>query len=1229
MDTDIPTVVSGQNVHFTYDMPSSSKKNKNKKKKSKSPAKAVQHADSPSSFEAGSILGAIQPQVEIYDEKADYPTSRVIRRAANGRVIVEALPTDNATAQQPHQQQQQQKNNATSGKLVAHWESLSPEEKRRILSIRKEEVFSVTKKYQTLHNCDCSVCGMRSISMEQELESIYNQLFEAAKQKDPNSDSVLFHLNLIKELHRATIDSPEQLANSLHVKSKTFLDNMRDEAVRYCISSNGADKLKDEVIQFKHKKQKQHLMQQQMMQRKIVLQPSHSHDFQTSASVVEQDEAVVAADKREPSQEDGIESISNVPIEGLPAGDDKTSNEELRGKYMKFAQTFVSSHPKIAQEYVNRMMMYPDMRALTEDLMKNNGRDFVKAVEAYVSSREEGEINGEGEELGSTKMTAEEFQDFQKQIIENTQNDMTDKISEQALKPFEENIDTSLNSDTEARAKRLFEQFMAGETFLHKAIDKFSESVRKNPTTLSLSNSRKSQVAYECEDNGNFSDSYDDYDESPYEDDEYGEEGVDSFEEDESGCQPESHEDEEQVDDYDSDIDHQERLEEGRGLIQIAITKLLQNRLLASYQEKQAERNRERLLMELEAEEQQKREKVEKKQKKKEKEKEKKRQQQLAKEEEKRKQMGEEARLQMEAEARERERRENQRKMVEEAKKKKDMEARKRLEEQRRREEEQERQRKLKEDIKRKREEERKQREEEQRRKKMLAKKSKKSLMDENKQKQGEEQYEDQDKLEAPELDNKSSELPENNNTVKSASKTLEVTPYRIGNSTQLEFSDEKSVSDDICNMINEATSKSISASPSQLNSLLQSSLSRRSNVDTTSNLSAVTSTFLQNPLGFPAGSSESGSFNPPLQPQTVMPLSLSQTSTTAWDTSNLTQNTVDRNQISSQKTVPSSTVIPGQHRAIYSAYTPTIDPNNSLKDELDNLTSYLSQTGLQDNKDHPRSLSPTSSGVNMTDPSVYGNTLWNSEKSHISGLIPNNLSSPVATQPQLNPRRSIWDTDAINPTNHAADIWRSTSSNSTTVVPSTALATSVTSLPFPSISDVIYRSYYVITNSGSYVPIDQLYQTCLSFITDKASLTYTQFVTQLLNMRTTLEFELVTNDTGTITHCRIPPSKLQSNLFAHQITNNMTTTPAVTPAVTPADVPQHSTTTGLFNDSFGPISNGGLSTMPVMAPQQSFVGSTTPSNPISLGHPASGQSSFLDFNQPFTSTTRTSNIWG
>ena len=145
-----------------------------------------------------------------------------------------------------------------ASKLDSHWEGLTPEEKKKILRIEKDEVFEVIKNYQSSNNCSCSICGRRNIAMEQELERIYTTLFETSKQHNSDTDFVLFHLNLIKELQHAnsasstvppsateTNDSTASTGLVLNKKenSPQYLENMRDEAVKYCLSNKAIESL--------------------------------------------------------------------------------------------------------------------------------------------------------------------------------------------------------------------------------------------------------------------------------------------------------------------------------------------------------------------------------------------------------------------------------------------------------------------------------------------------------------------------------------------------------------------------------------------------------------------------------------------------------------------------------------------------------------------------------------------------------------------------------------------------------------------------------------------------------------------------------------------------------------------------------------------------------------------------------------------------------------------------
>ncbi|AGO13424.1 AaceriACL086Cp [[Ashbya] aceris (nom. inval.)] len=1201
MGLDNPTVVTGQNVQFSYDMASSSKKSRNKKKKSKPSIKELQSAP-PLAVETESVEET-HPQAELYDSEADYPSSRVIRRAANGDVIVESLNEAGSGVQA--QQAQQQKHSAISSKLVAHWESLSPEEKRKILSISKEEVFSVTKSYQTLHNCNCTVCGRRHVPMEQELESIYNQLYEMARQDNPNSDFVLFHLNLIKELQRGTSSGAEQRTASLQSRGASFLDNMRDEAVKYCISNEGVDRLKEEVLQFKHNKQRQYSEQQ----RKQQVQSTHTHNTSSCSPSV---------DELPEREQESL--LHTLPEELGP--DSSEVSEELREKYLKFAKTFVSSHPKIAQEYVNRMMMYPDMRALTEDLIKNNGQDFVKAMEAFVSSQQDGPLPGSPEH---TKLTAEQFQELQKQLIEKAGLDMSQNTAPTNTDSPEDCVDMDENGN-EVRERVLFKQFMAGENIIDQAF-KSLQGNNKNQLKKSVSHSSQGLPEdSEYDEDLNYSDSYDDED-SPYDDDVYDDNDAESYDEDDDSHHKHHHqqhlhhhhrEQDAEADDYDSDIDQQERLEEGRGLIQIAITKLLQRKLIVSYQEKQAERNRERLLLELEAEEQQKKEKEEKKLKKKEKEKEKKRQMQLAKEEEKRKQVEEEARLKLEAEAREMQRRENQRKKVEEAKRKKDLEMRKRLEEQRRREEEQERQRRMKEEVKRKRDQERKQREEEQRRKKQEKELKKQQSLEVKKKREEddkptEEQYQEDNLHKENISQDPLSQLPHPAGGV----------PYGIVPVKQ-ELSEEKTVNDDIFNMINEATSKSISTSPSHFNALLQKSIPRKS-VDAQSiglNYGSAQASLPQQ-LGFPVDLTEALGFAQKTQVQTAIsgPPGLSQnTAASSWDNVpgyvQLSPKSVTQSHSNAQVQTVQHGSVPGQHRASYSTFGTSVDPNDTFTGELTNLTNFLVQTKLEDvSTSAPlHSVSSSTTALPRGDTSIYGNNLWNNEQPHIGSLISSHASGP-STQAPLHPRRSIWDNNATM-NNYAADLWGNTSSNSTPVAPSTAVASSMVSAHQASATDVIIQAYTLLSTSGGFVPIDILYQNCLTYLTDKGSFTFGQFVGQLLALRNANECEVLSNDVGMMTHCRFTAPQLHSTLYS----------PVA--AAGGSDLPPRQPSKGIFSDAVG-TSTVGLTTIPVLSTSTGSTSSATPTGSIALGQPSSGQSNFFDFNQQLAQTSRANNIWG
>ncbi|CCG22191.1 Nst1 protein [Candida orthopsilosis Co 90-125] len=215
----------------------------------------------------------------------------------------------------------------------------------------------------------------------------------------------------------------------------------------------------------------------------------------------------------------------------------------------------------------------------------------------------------------------------------------------------------------------------------------------------------------------------DDDDEYDYEYDDEEEED-DDFEEGEAG---------KDVSDTESEISEEEKMQEIRRLFLIQVIKLFQERLKSAYKEKVSKDNTQKLIEELEAEEKAKKEREAKKLKQKEKAKEKKRLAQLAKEEEKKKREEEARKAEEENRAKQEEQRAEQKRRKEEARQKREEERKRKAEEAKRREEEHrkkieaqqkkdEEAKRLKEERRKRAEQERKQKEEENKRKEALKK---------------------------------------------------------------------------------------------------------------------------------------------------------------------------------------------------------------------------------------------------------------------------------------------------------------------------------------------------------------------------------------------------------------------------------------------------------------------------------------------------------------------------
>ncbi|KAI5955427.1 NST1 [Candida margitis] len=142
------------------------------------------------------------------------------------------------------------------------------------------------------------------------------------------------------------------------------------------------------------------------------------------------------------------------------------------------------------------------------------------------------------------------------------------------------------------------------------------------------------------------------------------------------------------VSDTESEISEEEKMQEIRRLFLIQVIKLFQERLKSAYKEKVSKDNTQKLIEELEAEEKAKKEREAKKLKQKEKAKEKKRLLQLAKEEEKRKKEEEAKRAEEEVKAQQEKQRLEQKRKKEEAKLKREEEKKRKAEEAKKKEEE-------------------------------------------------------------------------------------------------------------------------------------------------------------------------------------------------------------------------------------------------------------------------------------------------------------------------------------------------------------------------------------------------------------------------------------------------------------------------------------------------------------------------------------------------------------
>lgn len=567
----------------------------------------------------------------INDPDAEYPTSRVIKQAPNGDVIVESLEDehhdhhsnlsatiwDNLTIEEQED-------------LKRFWESLEEPEKVKLVKIDKKLILDLFRTFSSNqqggqpthhspassstslagtphHGCTCSSCGRRSSIIEAELEMIYDNHFddiidfihEVRDIKDLNAlPGLLFGgFHMLEEEHRmkktrarrrstdlqpqtrispitSSTDGPPEPTTTSNVSTPSHSESVSSPSPWTNAVAGLLEKFLQENPGASWNKCSQLFQEIQEAGNQV-----NSGNGSSEGSDREND------DKKTAFLKDFGEMISG----GF--------NDMTLGKQEQFHENFANGIHKIANDFLN-----------------NNGKSFVEMVEALSGSRSERadllkslqeieDHSNQQEQPGTVREQIEELHDEEPVIPEDIQNQPKEVVGQY--------VDQRINQLSELR-DRLEEEY-----------------------------------------------DYDTYDDPEYDNQEYDEE----------------------LSDTESEISEEEKMQEIRRLFLIQVIKLFQERLKNAYKEKLSQDRTRRLIEELEAEENAKKEKELKKLKQKEKAKEKKRLQQVAKDEERRRKEEEERAREEELRLKQEELRAEQKRRKEEARQKKEEEKRKRIEE--------------------------------------------------------------------------------------------------------------------------------------------------------------------------------------------------------------------------------------------------------------------------------------------------------------------------------------------------------------------------------------------------------------------------------------------------------------------------------------------------------------------------------------------------------------------
>lgn len=737
---------NGADIHFDYNGSNGSTLNQKNEDSHKSSTNRKKKKNKSSvSNEKPSIPNDVH--ATLNNPEDDYPTSRVIKQAPNGDVIVESLDDHGCEHDHDHDHSHGHNHSHKSHNhthdhsnphnniwdsasleeqenLKAFWESLDQDKKMELVKIDKKSIMEIfrqenranhlksvannsnsksgTDNHNHTHNnatsngnsntaansnsnCACKYCGRKSNIIEDELDNIYDNHF----------DDIIDFIHEVRDINDLNA-LPGLLFGGFH------------------------------LLEEEHKLQKR----QQKLKNAPQNQPVKKIE-PISEKPMPQEKPVEPVPEQVPQPRSFIEDFVDMATDkNLPPSGELTDEQKIYHKLLD---------PKLFEALENLHFAKPgDNSILTQvnyaNLVQKAGslQEMIKNLQKpdKIQTEQDKFLQNLGNIFGTLKgADATDIQDPNASKFNEQFSQGLSSFAEDLLKNDGHSFIEMMESLSESRTIR--------EDLLHEKVNptphQLLEDVQPAPIDKVLPKVTPpilKPAIDDCQDEDEEEDDEEEEDVEEYEDD-------DENEDEEYGVDEELDEDLEDgeaVSDTESEISEEEKMQEIRRLFLIQVIKIFQERLKNAYKERLSQDRTQQLIEELEAEENAKKERELKKLKQKEKAKEKKRLLQLAKEEEKKKKEEEQQRKEEEQKQKQATLKAEQKRKKEEAKLKREEEKKKKLEEMKRKEEEhkkkveaqqkrEEESKKLKEERRRKIEEEKKKRDEEKKQKELERKK--------------------------------------------------------------------------------------------------------------------------------------------------------------------------------------------------------------------------------------------------------------------------------------------------------------------------------------------------------------------------------------------------------------------------------------------------------------------------------------------------------------------------